>query len=148
MATQEIEQYLNRGVLKLGQGDALSALVHFEKAVNAGGGTPECMSYLGYCIAKERGQTARGKILCREALDEDPGNPLHFLNLAKICLLCRDKDGALEALRQGAACGVNEELSALLEEVGSRKPPVFSFLHRDHLLNRYAGVVFSRLGLR
>jgi hypothetical protein len=36
----------------------------------------------------------------------------------------------------------------MLEEIGSRKPPVFSFLHRDHLLNRYAGVVFSRLGLR
>ncbi|GAM08830.1 hypothetical protein OR1_01104 [Geobacter sp. OR-1] len=141
------EQHLNRGIVKLGQGDSLSALVHFEKAVDAGG-TPECLSYLGYCIAKERGQISRGRILCREALDEEPENQIHYLNLAKICLLGRDKDGALESLRQGAAFGNNEELAAMLEEVGTRKPPVFSFLHRDHLLNLYAGIVLGRLGLR
>lgn len=147
MPQSDREQHLSRGIMKLGQGDTLSALVHFEKAAGLGA-TPVGMSYLGYCIARERGQLSRGMILCREAADEDPGNPVHYLNMAKIMLLMRDKDGAVEALRAGASHGDNDEVSALLQEIGTRKPPVFSFLDRDHILNRYAGIVLGRLGLR
>ena len=147
MTLPEIEQHFSRGIVKLKQGDTLSALVHFEKAVNARP-TPEGMSYLGFCIAKERGQMSRGMILCREALDEDPENPVHYLNMARISLLMRDKETAIESLRTGASHGDNDEISTLLLEIGSRKPPVFSFLDRDHLLNRYAGIALTRLGLR
>lgn len=147
MAIPGIEEHLSRGIMKLKQGDALSALVHFEKAVSSGA-TPESMSYLGYCIAKERGQLSRGVNLCREALDKEPGNPVHYLNMAKILLLKKDVDGAVEELRAGASCGENEEIHNLLEEIGTRKPPVFSFLDRDHIINRYGGIVLSRLGLR
>ena len=147
MPTTDLEQHLERGIMKLKQGDTLSALVHFEKAMNAGG-TADCMSYLGYCIAKERGQSSRGMILCREALDENPGNPVHYLNMAKILLLRRDKDGAMDALRMGASCGDNEEISVLLEEIGSRKPPPLTFLDRDHPVNKYLGIILSWLGLR
>jgi len=143
----DIEQHHDRGVMKLKQGDTLSAMVHFEKAVNSGG-TADCLSYLGYCIAKERGQSAKGINLCGKALDEDPGNPLHHLNMAKIRLLMRDMNGAIEALRLGASCGENEEITAMLQEIGSRKPPLFSFLDRDHLLNRYCGIILARLRLR
>jgi Flp pilus assembly protein TadD len=143
----DIEREFERGMTKFREGNVLGAMVHFEKAVNLGG-TPECLSFLGYCIAKERGQACKGLTLCREAIDEQPENPVHYLNMAKIHLLGRKLTEALDALRQGASFGPNEEISQMLEAIGTRKPPAISFLHRDNPINKYLGVLLGKLGMR
>lgn len=148
-ATQspEAEREFSRGMGKLAGGDVLGALVHFEKA-NAIGAEPACRSFLGYCIAKERGQAKKGLAFCQEALAEEPDNPVHSLNIARIHLITGDKPAAIAALRSGTAHGHHQEIAALLDAVGTRKPPIFSFLHRNHPLNKYLGKFLARLGLR
>lgn len=147
MSLPEPEHQLSRGMAKLREGDSLSALVFFEKAIQAGG-APVSLSCFGYCIAKERGQVSKGLNLCREALEKESGNPVHYLYMAKIHLLARQKVEALEVLRKGAALGLNDEIAALLEQVGNRKPPLVGFLSRDHPINKYLGIILAKLGRR
>lgn len=147
MSGIDAEREFERGIAKFREGNLLGAMVHFEKAVDAGG-TPQCLSYLGYCIARERGQAWKGLALCREALDEEPENPLHYLNMARIHLLGRNLAEALEALRHGATFGPNQEISELLESIGTRKPPALSFLHRDNPINKYLGKLLGKFGMR
>lgn len=147
MSVTDAEREFERGMTKFGDGNVLGAMVHFEKAANMGG-TPECLSFLGYCIAKERGQAFKGLSLCREAIDEQTENPVHYLNMAKIHLLGRNLTEALDVLRQGASFGPNEEISELLESIGTRKPPALSFLHRDNPINKYLGKLLGKFGMR
>jgi Flp pilus assembly protein TadD len=105
-------------------------------------------SYLGYCVAKERGQVSRGSDLCMISLEHDPNNPEHYLNLGKILLLSGKRSEALHVLRDGVARGENAELMALLNQFGKRKSPLIPFLPRSNPLNRFLGLLFHRLGLR
>lgn len=136
------------GLEALREGRTLAALACFEKASSGAAEDPVRASCLGYCIAKERGQRKRGIELCRAALERDPGNPIHTLNLARIHLLGRDKPAAIAVLREGMRRSPSPELVAELELLGLRRPPILPFLKRSNPLNRYLGTVLSLLGLR
>ncbi len=105
-------------------------------------------SYLGFCVAKERGQVSRGTDLCMISLEHEPDNPDHYLNLGKIQLLSGNKSEALRILREGVARGEKEELLTLLSEFGKRKSPLIPFLHRSNPLNKLLGLILHRIGLR
>jgi len=145
--SEEALKLYSRAVAALDAGETSTALAFLERALKIFDNA--CWySYLGYCIAKERGQVRKGAELCGAALAQEPENPTHFLNLAKIHLVAGQKEAALKALREGMSCGGSPEIAALLEKIGTRKPPVFSFLSRDHALNRVAGLVLDRLKMR
>jgi HAD superfamily hydrolase (TIGR01509 family) len=131
----------------LAEGDAVAALGHLEKALKLHD-NPRWYSCLGYCVAKERGQFLRGVELCLTSLEQEPANPVHYLNLGNVHLVTGNKDEALRVFREGMAHGGDARLLRKLNELGMRKPPVLSFLPRDNLLNRYLGLLFSRVGLR
>ena len=141
------EREFDRAREALGEEDCVSALAHLEKALKLDD-NPGWYSFLGYCVAKERGQIKKGIELCQAALSRESDNPDHYHNLGRIHLIAGQKDEAIRVFRQGVAEGGGTELVNLLEEVGSRKPPVISFLHRDNPLNTYLGLFLSRLGLR
>lgn len=124
-----------------------AALVHIEKALKLRD-APEWYSYLGFCIARQRGQHRKGVELCLASLAVEPDNPLHFLNLGRVHLVKGDKTEALRVLRQGMAKGGGAELVQQLERLGMRKGPLFPGLSRNNPLNRYLGLLFSRMGLR
>jgi len=105
-------------------------------------------SYLGYCIAKERGQVSRGAELCMSSLEHEPNNPEHYLNLAKIQMLTGNRSGALRALREGVVLGGSAEFLEKLNEFGTRKSPVIPFLPRSNPLNKFLGLFLYRIGLR
>ena len=136
-----------RGIALLREGNSLGALASFEKAYGMEK-TPAVKSCLGLCIATERGRISEAVKLCQEAIEEEPQNPLHYLNLGKVYLKCGRKSDGLDVLRKGLSSGDAPEISELLEGVGMRKPPVFSFLGRGHFLNRYAGLILRNLRLR
>jgi tetratricopeptide (TPR) repeat protein len=136
-----------KGITLLKGKNPLGALACFEKAC-ALHQSPQIKSYLGLCIATERGRITDAVSLCREAIDQDPGNPAHYRNLGKVYLKAERKTDCLEVLRKGLSCGDDAEISALLEVIGRRKQPVFSSLSRRHFLNRYAGLVTRLLRLR
>ncbi len=138
---------LQKGIALLRGNNPLGALACFEKAY-ALHQSPQIQSYLGLCIATERGRISDAVSLCREAIEQDPGSPLHYLNLGKVYLKADRKTECLEALRKGLSCGDDPEISALLEVIGTRKQPVLSSLPRRHFLNRYAGLIMRLLRLR
>lgn len=141
------EKDFNLALKELEAGNVLAALACLERAL-ATWDYPGWYSYLGFCVAKERGHVTRGVELCRAAIAHEADNPAHYLYLGKIYLLTGDKTQGLEALRQGMAAGHNNEIAQLLATIGTRKPPVIPFLSRDNPLNKYLGIFLARLGLR
>jgi tetratricopeptide (TPR) repeat protein len=141
------ERDFQRALQELADGNALAALACLEKALKVWD-DPRWYAYLGFCIAKERGQLTKGFGLCRTAIENEPENCENYLLLSKVHMLAGQKEEALEALRQGMAHGGNPEIERLLNEIGTRKPPPISFLSRDNLINKYLGIIQGRLGLR
>jgi len=127
--------------------NTVAGLAGIEKALSLND-NKSWYSYLGFCVARERGQVSRGTDLCMISLEHDPNNPEHYLNLGKIRLLSGNRAEALRILREGVARGENAELMAVLNEFGKRKSPVIPFLPRSNPLNRFLGLVLRRIGLR
>lgn len=146
-SAEEGEKLFKRALEALRAGQAPSALALLERALTMSD-NPSWHSYLGYCIAKERGQVKRGTELCLASLEQEPQNPAHYLNLAMVHVIAKQKGDALRVLRQGMAAGGSEEIAAMLARLGVRKPPVLRFLPRDHFLNKWLGILLSRIGLR
>ena len=137
----------DRAQQELDNNNVLAALACLERALDIWD-HPLWYSRLGFCIAKQRGHLTRAFELCRTAIEHDPDNPLHYLYLGKVHPVAGHKDEALQAFRQGMVLGGSPHLEQILAALGTRKPPVIRFLSRDHLLNKYLGIVFARLGLR
>ena len=143
----DAEKLLSRAMDALAAGNTQSALSLLERSLKAKD-NPALHSYLGYCIAKERGQVKKGRELCLASLELEPGNPVHYLNLAKVHQIAGSKAEAMAVLRQGMSAGGGEEVVAMLASLGTRKTPPLSLLRRDHPLNKWIGVLLGRIGLR
>ena len=125
----------------------LAALGHLEKALKLQD-NPSWYSYLGYCIAKQRGQINKGIDLCLSSLELEREEPVHYLNLGNIHLVSGNKSEALRVFREGMVRGNHKEIQRRLDEIGMRKSPVFKSLPRNNPVNRYLGILLSKLGLR
>lgn len=143
LAQKEFDQ----AQLELDRGNVLTALGCLERAL-AIWDDPLWHSRLAYCVAKERGHLSRAFELCRSAIEHDPRNPIHYLYLGKVHLIAGKHYEALQTLRQGMTLGNTPEIEKTLAAIGTRKPPVISFLSRDNRLNKYLGIIMTRLGLR
>ncbi len=143
------EQHLHitRGLEALKGDNTLEALVHFEHADRLGR-TPLTASCLGYCLAREHRQFQHGLALCFEALQQERGNPLLYLNLGRVHLLAGQRLKAITVLQRGHRLPGGEVVRPQLSALGLRKPPVFKALGRDHPLNKYGGKLLARMGLR
>ncbi len=131
----------------LSREDDVTALSHLERALELHD-NPSWYSYVGYCIAKGRGEFKTAVDLCRMSLEEDGENPVHYLNLGKVHLTSGNKRRALDAFREGLAKGGNEEILRMLIEFGTRNPPVIKSLPRSHPLNKFLGLLLHRQALR
>lgn len=147
MALMEAEKEFTQALAALSVEDTLTALSHLERALKLRD-FPGWYSYLGFCIAKERGQHRKGLELCLNSLAAEPDLPDHFLNLGRVHLISGNKVEALRVLREGMAKGGNPALVRLLECLGTRNAPAIPMLSRNNLLNKYLGILLSRLGLR
>jgi len=144
---ESAEREFAQALVALAAEDTQAALASIEKALRLRD-TPEWYSYLGYCIARQRGQHRKGLELCKESLAVEPDNPVHFLNLGKVYLAKGDKAEALRTWREGMAKGGSPELVQQLERLGTRIRPAIPVLARKNPLNRYLGILLTRLGLR
>lgn len=147
MASHKARQEYLRAVQELENGNVLAALARIESALKLQD-NQQWYSCLGFCIAKERGHVTRGLALCQAAIERQPEQPEHYYYLARVLVVANRKPEAIQTLRQGLAQGDDAAIRRLLEELGMRKPPVFSWLHRDNPLNKYLGMLLSRVGLR
>jgi len=143
----EAEKDFRRAEAELSADNTVAALASLEKALRLHD-DPHWHSSLGYCIARERGQSRKGLDLCQASLRLEPDSALHYLNLGRIQLLAGNKEEALRVFREGISKEGDAEIIRKLVELGIRKPPIFPSLERSNPLNRYLGLLFSRLGLR
>lgn len=143
----EVEKLFAKGLDAIKSGDMVSALVQFEKLTKLDN-SPTNRSYHAFCVARERGQFKKSISICEELLKEQPDNPVHYLNLGRIHILAGQKTEAMRILREGLTHEENREIVAELIGLGMRKPPVLPLLKRQNLLNKYLGIVLTRLGLR
>lgn len=141
------DELFEKGRALLNDNNPLAALVFFEKAY-ALKKTPAIQSFLGMCIALERGKISCGLMLCNNAITVEPENPVHYLNLGKIYLKAGTRADAIETFRKGISFGDNAEIKRILDNLGPRKKPVFPFLPRNSFLNKYTGLMMHRLKLR
>lgn len=147
MPGTEAENLFKKGVEAINNGDMVSALAFFERVTSIDS-TPVNRSYLAFCIARERGQFKKAISMCEEAMKEEPENSVHYLNLGRVYLLSGQRTDAMQILREGLHHEENKDIVDELIKLGMRKPPVIPFFERDNLLNKYLGIVFTRLGLR
>lgn len=131
----------------LNDDNTLAALACFEKAYSMEK-LPGIQSYMGICVALERGQIKEGIQLCNDAIAEDPGNPVPYLHLGKIHIKAGKKDEAIAIMRKGLSFGDSEEIRKILDDLGTRRKPFFPFLSRKNVLNKYAGLLRSMLRIR
>lgn len=147
MRDAEAEKLYKYGVELLSQGNTLSALSCFEKAIKKED-NPHIWSYYALCIAKERGQVRKAILLCKEAIQREPDNSAHYLNLGRIYLFSRKKAEAIVIFREGLSHETNEQIIEELNNLAPRKPPVIPFLNRNNPINKYLGIILKILGLR
>jgi tetratricopeptide (TPR) repeat protein len=147
MTDQDFREQVKRGVAAAEQSNTLEALFYLENAALLRT-TPTLTSYLGYCLARERRQFKKGAGLCLEALKQEPQQAIHYLNLGRVYLAAGEKVRAIKTLRQGLKLGRNRLILEELKKLGIRKQPVFRSLSRGHPLNKHAGLLFTRLGMR
>lgn len=97
-------------------------------------------SYLGYGIARCRGQVHEGVRLCEHAVKVEFYNPENYLNLARTYLLADNRRRAYKALTQGLRTDRRHTgLIALARQMGWRRRPVLPFISRDNPVNRFLG---------
>lgn len=147
MEASHAEEWFERGVDALGQGHVYLARTCFEHAARVRQ-HPAASSYLALCQAKTRGKFSDAIALAREAIVREPHNPLLYQNLGRIYELAGMRIEAVEILREGVRRGAGEAAVAELHRIGTRKPPPFRKLHRNHPLNKYMGKFLARLRLR
>ena len=147
MTGYDFLQQVERGAAAAEQGNTLVALLHLEGAALYGS-MPLLASYLGYCLARERRQFKKGVSLCLEALKQEPGQAIHYLNLGRVYLAAGQKELAIKTLRRGLKLGRNRLIPEELKKFGVRKELVFRSLPRSHPLNKYLGLLSARLGMR
>ena len=147
MQVAEAQHLYNKGIHYLSQGKSLSALSCFEHALKKED-SPSIWSYYALCIAKERGQVKKAMLLCKDAIEREPDNSAHYLNLGRIYLFTRKKEEAIAIFREGLTHETNEEIIEELNNLVPRRSPLISFLHRDNPINKYLGIILGKLRLR
>jgi dihydrofolate reductase len=110
--------------------------------------SPETASDLAYSMAKSGGDLQQALHMAEKALQSRPDCAHCQLNLGRIQLLAGEREKGLTTLRKGMQQGGDGEFLAELNKMGVRETPLFPSLPRSHPLNRYLGLLLSRLGLR
>lgn len=148
------DEYLSRvkGLLKRGrEEEALAVLKHALKEMPR---DPFLLSYYGCLVAIAEKKAPAGVKLCREAIEmvkmiQPLGGfiyPVFFLNLGRSYLAGGQKKKALEAFKHGLKMDAEDpDILLELKRLGMRKKPSLSFLPRGNPLNKYIGLLLSKL---
>ncbi len=101
---------------------------------------PRYLSYYGYLTGVVNNNYHRGIELCNEAIKKEFFHPDFYLNLGKLYLSISNKNMAVRTFYKGLRIDkTNKGLIEEIKKLGIRKKPVFSFLKRESLVNRFAG---------
>jgi tetratricopeptide (TPR) repeat protein len=149
--SEYFEEFKN--YLKFGKGEA--AINSVRDALKIFPDDPFFLSYYGCLLAVVENNVSEGIKRCRDAinrLDADMplGREFHYpvlyLNLGRAYLKGRRKKDAIAAFKKGLKNDPdNSELMKELGKLGARREPPVSLLERSNPLNKYIGLLISRI---
>lgn len=110
--------------------------------------TPAVLSAYALCLAEAKGSYKTATNLCHEAIKKESKNPEHYFRQGRILLLAKRKKDAIWVMRMGLRHGRHAGIIDSLGRLGVRRPPPFQFLDRSNPINKYLGLLLTRLNLR
>ncbi len=148
-----LDAVYERGLQRCREGEWEEGLVDLGWLADhrSGGDLPAlCFSYLGYGLARYRGQVRNGIRLCKHAIKLEFYQPESYLNLARAALLAeQSRHEAAEAVLRGLKIDPEHpELLDLRRTLGVRRPPVLRLLGRRNPANRLLGWIRHQIGRR
>jgi tetratricopeptide (TPR) repeat protein len=145
---EEVKKLLRRGRGK-------TALRTLRESLEKFPSDPFLMSYYGCLVAVVENNPKEGIRLCREAIvgvrDSLPFGseffyPALYLNLGRACLKGNYKTEAIDAFQEGLKNDPeNHDLLWELRKLGMRKRPPIPFLQRSNPVNKYIGLIVSKV---
>lgn len=143
-------RFLRQAEKVLRRGGGRSALNVLKEALERFPEDPLLLSHYGRVLATVGKKPEEGIRICSEVLGppgrrrERPG--VFYLNLGKALLGGGRKAEAIQTFREGYALEPeNRDLLWELKKLGLRRRPVIPFLGRGNPLNKYLGLLLSRL---
>jgi tetratricopeptide (TPR) repeat protein len=116
---------------------------------------PFIMSYFGYLSAIVEKKYKEGIAICKKVLkgfdpdispDERSLYAEFYLNLGKAYLAAEDKKSAIDAFNDGLRLDKdNRDIRWELQKLGIRSKPLIPFFKRGNPVNKYIGLLISRL---
>jgi len=132
--------HFNRALSLFDQGELEQALEHFRAGHEADPSDAKLRSYYGLCLGLVEHDFQLSAELCRSAAKQEFFNPALYLNLARLHLSFGFKSEGRRYLERGMMIDPgNVPIAKELAELGRRDPPIFQFLPRRHVLNRWLG---------
>lgn len=110
--------------------------------------TPMVQSAYALCLAEIKGSYKSSASICHEAIKKEPKNPEHYYRQGRILLMAGRKKDAIWVLRMGLRYGRHRGIIDTLGAMGIRRPPPINFLNRSNPLNKYLGMLLTKLNLR
>ncbi len=143
----EVTQLLSRALEELEKTHYASALAELEK-IPLFARTPTALSAYALCLAEVQGNYKTAANICHEAIKKEPKNAEHYYRQGRILLLAGRKKDAIWVLRMGLRQGNHKGIVDCLGWLGVRRPPPIQFLDRGNPLNKYLGLLLTRMKLR
>jgi tetratricopeptide (TPR) repeat protein len=97
-------------------------------------------SFYGLCVAMVKRHYAEAVQYCNLSVKSQFMDPDHRANLALVYLERSDRASAIENLHAGLRLQPNNpRIHEILNDIGTRRPPVIGFLSRNNPLNVWLG---------
>ena len=139
------DEHFRRGQAALDCNDHSVALEHFRAAQRVDPNCPRYRSYYGLCLGIAKRRFDQALDLCRSAAKEEFYNPELYRNLAQVHLVFGFKAEGIRYLRRGLMIDpANQQILDDLMDLGVRRRPLFCFLPRRHVINRWIGILRGR----
>ena len=146
MSQEDAVREFKEGLTQLSNQYVSKALVHFSNAAKADAKNPYYISYLGVALAAARQKWQEAEDLCYSAIRMKRNQPELYLNLAEVYRLQGKRKDAVETLLEGFPLTKRDpSIGKALRKYGVRRPPVFSFLDREHFLNKSFGKLRNKV---
>lgn len=149
------DDYLSRVKRLLKRGKEEDALLILKHALKEMPDDPFILSYYGCLLAIVERKAASGAKVCMDALEivkksrplGEFIHPLFYLNLGRCYYAGGQRKKAIEAFGEGLRMdSQNPDILQEFKRIGMRKKPPLPFLQRNNLLNKYIGLLLTRLG--
>ncbi len=132
---------------KLATKDFAAALADIEQ-IPVAVRSPLLLSANALCLAEVKGNFKTAVTICHEAIKKEPKNPEHYFRQGRIMFLAGRRKDCIWILRMGLRHGKHRGIIEALGSLGIRRPPPLTFLSRTNPVNKFLGMIMTKLNFR